>query len=267
MQLPLTSLFVALSLVASCHGGVVVIGDLARATSVEPGESFSGTILLKNTDDRPVGVSVFQTDYLFYADGTNNYSEPGSMRRSNASWITITPTRLQIGPGETVPVRYQGDVPAEPEEDGTYWSMIMVEPGIVPAITPDGKADQVAVGLQTNIRFGIQIVTEVGQTGAASLQVLDKRLVAGEAGPVLEIDIGNDGERLLVPAMTLELFDGNGASVGFFEAGASRIYPTCSVRKRVNLSRLPAGKYAAMVLLDSGDLQVMGARYDLELSP
>lgn len=267
MKHPLAKLFFALTLAASCQGGIVVIGELARATSVEPGESFNGVIFLKNTDARPVGVSVFQTDYLFHADGTNAYGEPGSVKRSNASWITVTPTRLKIGAGETVPVRYQGTVPAEPEEDGTYWSMIMIEPSSVPAIAPDGKPDQVAVGLQTNIRFGVQIVTEVGHSGTASLRVLDKRLVQGEAGRVLELDIGNDGDRLLIPAMTIELFDQNGVSVGFFEAEASRIYPNCSVRKRVDLTRMPAGRYAAMVLLDSGDLQVMGARYDLELSP
>lgn len=250
----------ALASASFCDGGVVVVGKLARSNAVQPGEAFQGTILLMNTDSRPATARVYQTDYLYYADGTNAYGEPGTAARSNANWLTISPTRLRIGAGETVSVRYKGVAPTEPRAAGSFWSMIMVEPGA------ESAADPAEAGLRTKIRFGIQIVTEIGQA-TASLKVLDKRLAQGENGRALELDIENDGERLLIPAVTVELFDGNGASVGFFETGASRIYPGCSVRKKVDLSAVPAGKYAAMVLLDSGDLQVMGARYDLVLSP
>jgi hypothetical protein len=143
----------------------------------------------------------------------------------------------------------------------------MVEPSSAPAITPDGKLDQVAVGLQTTIRFAIQIVTEIGKSGTRSLQVQEKRIVQGDGKRALHLDIANDGERLLVPMMTVELFDRQGASIGRFDAGRSRIYPTCSVRAKVDLTDVPPGKYAAMVLLDSGDAQVMGAQYDLEIIP
>lgn len=142
----------------------------------------------------------------------------------------------------------------------------MVEPNSTPAITPEGKPDQVAVGLQTTIRFAIQIVTEVGQSGTRSLQVQDKRLVQGGGKRALELDIANDGERLLIPAMTVELFDQSGASIGRFDAGRARIYPACSVRAKVDLTDVPLGKYVAMVLLDSGDAQVMGAQYELDIA-
>lgn len=257
----LYAIFAALAVASFCNGGVVVVGKLARSNVVESGESFEGVILLKNTDSRPATARVYQTDYLYYANGTNTYGEPGAAARSNANWLTISPTRLRIGAGETVSVRYKGVADAAPGAVGSFWSMIMVEPGI------EGADDAAEAGLRTKIRFGIQVVTEIGQGASASLKVLDKRLAQGENGRALELDIGNDGERLLIPAMTVELFDANGASAGFFEAGSSRIYPGCSVRKKIDLSAVPAGKYAAMVLLDSGDLQVMGARYDLELSP
>jgi P pilus assembly chaperone PapD len=254
-----------LALAHSARAGIVVVGNLARTSTIKPGEAFDGVILLKNNDKQSADVRVFQTDYLCYADGTNQYGDPGKTPRSNAGWITVTPSRVKLAPGETQPVRYKGTAPADPKLQGTFWSMIMVEPNSAPAITPEGKIDQVTVGLQTKIRFAIQIVTEVGQSGIRSLQVQEKRIVQGEGKRALQLDIRNDGERLLVPMMTVELFDKAGASIGRFEAGRARIYPACSVRTRVDLTDVPAGKYAAMVLLDSGDAQVMGAQYDLEL--
>ena len=263
----LALILAALALADSARAGIIVVGNLARTSTIKPGESLDGIILIKNNDKESADVHVFQTDYLCYADGSNDYGAPGKATRSNAGWITVSPTRLKIAPGETQPVRYKGKVPVDPKLHGTFWSMIMVEPGSAPTITPEGKTNQVAVGLQTKIRFAVQIVTEVGQSGTRSLQVQEKRIVQGEGKRALQLDIANDGERLLLPMMTVELFDQGGASIGRFEAGRARIYPACSVRAKVDLTDVPAGKYAAMVLLDSGDAQVMGAQYDLELVP
>ncbi len=253
----------------SAQAGVVVIGSLARTASVKPGDSFEGVVFLKNTEADSADVRLFQTDYTSQSDGTNDYGAPGSAPRSNAEWITVSPTRVRLMGGETRPVRYKGRVPVNSKLSGTYWSMLMVEPLAAPAATPENQPDKVSVGLKTTIRFGIQLVTEVGKESKASLQVKDKRLVsnAADAKRSLELDIGNNGERLLIPAMSVELFDKTGASVGRFDAGRARIYPECSVRAKVDLSDIPVGKYAAMVLLDSGDSQVLGAQYDLEIAP
>lgn len=267
MKRILLCLGVCLSL-SSVHAGVVVIGNLARTVNVKPGEPFEGVVFLKNTDKQSSDVRLFQTDYMSQADGSNNYDAPGRAPRSNAEWITVSPTRVRLMGGETRPVRYKGRVPASSKLSGTYWSMLMVEPLVDAAETPENQPNKVAVGLKTSIRFGIQLVTEVGKDAKASLQVKDKRLVATpDKHRNLELDIANDGGRLLIPAMTVELFDKTGASVGRFDAGRARIYPECSVRAKVDLSDIPDGKYAAMVLLDSGDSQVMGAQYDLELAP
>jgi hypothetical protein len=256
-----------LALAGSSRAGVTVVGNLVRTGTIKPGDAFDGIIFVKNSDKEPTDVRVSQTDYFFQSNGSNEYGEPGKAARSNAAWITVSPTRLKIGPGEIQPVRYKGKAPADPKLNGTFWSVIMVEPSAPPAITPDGKPGQIAVGIRTTIRYAVQIVSEIGQSGTRSLKVLEKHIVQSEGKRSLQLDIANDGERVLSPLMTVELFDQKGASIGRFDAGRARIYPTCSVRAKVDLTDVPVGKYAAMVLLDSGDAQVMGAQYDLELVP
>lgn len=258
---------ITLLLTAVTQASISVIGNLAHTTTLKPGDSFEGVILVRNNDKEPADIRLSQCDYLFQSDGSNDYAEAGKTPRSNAGWITVSPSRVKIAPGEMLPIRYKGKAPADPKLQGTYWSMILVEPNSVAAIAPDGRPDQVAVGLATTIRFAIQIVTQFGNSGTRSLQVTDKRLVQADGKRALQLDIANDGERLLIPQMTVELFDQGGASVGRFEAGRARIYPACSIRAKADLTDVPAGKYSAMVLLDSGDAQVMGAQYDLELAP
>src|SRR5437868_455333 len=90
----------------SSEAGVVVIGNLARTAAIKPGDAFEGVIFLKNNGTQSADVRLSQTDYHCQADGSNEYSEPGKSPRSNANWITVSPTRLKLAAGETQPVRY-----------------------------------------------------------------------------------------------------------------------------------------------------------------
>jgi hypothetical protein len=267
MKRPLLFLLFSLLFLSASQAGLSVIGNLARTATIQPGGAFEGVILVRNAGPQPAEARVSQSDYLSRCDGTNEFGEPGQGPRSNANWITLSPSRLKLAPGETQPVRYKGRAPADAKLRGSYWSMIIVEPNAPPAITPDGKPDTVAVGLQTTVRFAVQVVTEIGKTGTRSLQVLQKCLLKSDGKRLFQLDIGNDGERMLIPAISVELFDQKGASFGRFEAGRARIYPGGSARAKVDLTDIPCGKYIAMALLDSGDAQVMGAQYELDLQP
>ena len=252
---------------STSQAGVIVVGKLARHATVKPGDPFEGTILLKNPDAQPAEARVFQTDYLSDAEGRTDYAQPGSTPRSNAGWLTVTPTQVKLAAGESISVRYKGRVPVDAKLRGTYWSLIMIEPLAAAPSSPHAGEKQVSVGLQTVVRWGVQIVTEMPGEGTRSLQMLSKCVEKAEGKRSLNLDIANNGERLLIPAVGVELFDCNGASIGRFDGTKTRIYPTCSTRAKIDLTNVPVGKYTAMVLLDSGGDQVMGAQYELAIEP
>jgi len=270
-------LFVVLSVDFS-FAGVLVIGELTREKTVQPGETFEGTITLKNTGETSCQVNVYQTDYLFYADGSNIYGEPGTAVRSNADWLSVAPNRLSIPPNEMASVYYTVRVPqiqelASIHDDlqlmeslnlvGTYWSMVMVEP--VPQTGPESIEDEtrkVKMGIQTKIRYGIQIVNNIGDTGARKIKFSDKKLIDQDGRKLLQMDIDNIGEMWLSPTLWVEIYDSHGAKVGRFESSKKRIYPGCSVRHKVDLTDVPKGKYKALVVADNGDEYVFGAKYD-----
>ena len=69
---------------------VSIIGDLSQDHDARPGESYSGSILVKNDTDEPQEAKLYQTDYLFSCLGTTNYADPGSTPRSNTWFPTAS---------------------------------------------------------------------------------------------------------------------------------------------------------------------------------
>lgn len=245
---------------------VAVIGGLTREVTLEPGGTSEGRIILRNGGGDAQEVKVYQADYRFWADGRNEYGEPGSTPRSNAPWITHTPQQLTVPAQGTESVYYTMQVPAEEGLAGTYWSVLMVEPIAEEALEPpEAREGEVAVGIRTVMRYAIQMVTHIGDTGTRDLKFVDRQLLMEQGAPVLQLDAENTGERWLRPLLWAELYDEGGTSIGRFEASRIRIYPGCSVRYKVNLLGVPAGKYQALVIADNGDEYVFGAQYNLEI--
>ena len=246
-------------------GSISIPGGLTREFTVSPGEIVQGKILLSNNTDEPQGVKVYQTDYLFFADGRNNYAEPGSLPRSNGKWIEYSPSQVIIAPKSTDQVNFSIKVPREASLKGTYWSMFMVE-GLgkdSPEMTTEpGK---VKVGIRTILRYGIQIVTNIGSSGTRSLKFIDKRLEQKDGKKTLGISLENTGERWLRPSVWAELFDGKGVSLGRFGGQQRRLFPGCSTAFLVDFSEVQKGTYTALVVADNGDESVFGARYQIEI--
>lgn len=244
---------------------VLVVGGLTREATVQPGGKTEGKIILRNTSDKPQEVRLYQTDYLFWADGRTDYGEPGKSPRTNARWIGYTPKQLTLAPNGTDSIYYTIEVPKEDNLSGTYWSMLMVEPISGETIEPPKTKDRPSIGIRTVSRYAIQIVTHIGDTGKRDIKFLDKTVLIEEGKKTLQIDIENTGERWLIPLVWAELYDEKGVSIGRFDGGRLRIYPGCSVRYRIDLSNVPEGKYKAIIVADNGDEYIFGAQYDLKL--
>lgn len=251
---------------ACAAGDIEVVNGLTQEIVLQSGAKKEGKIVLRNNADGPREVKVFQTDYTFRCDGTNLYDKPGACPRSNCSWITFSPQQFSIPAKETLTVHYVVQVPKDDKLVGTYWSMLMVEPKPIPdpALSQSGSG-KAMLSVQTVLRYGIQMVVHIGNTGKRDLKVVDKRLATTEGKRVLQLDIENCGERWLRPNIWAEVYDDKGAHVGKFQCLRTRIYPGCSTRNCIDLSSLKAGKYQALTVIDNGDESVWGAQYALEI--
>ena len=246
---------------------LIVVGDLARSKIVSPGEKVEGAILLKNNGDKPVRAKAYLTDYLYFADGRNMYGEPGKLKRSNANWITLNPAQITIPAKETTSLYYTLSVPKDSLLKGTYWSMVMVEalPAERVQSIKEEKKKQ-TLSLQTIIRYGIQISTDIEDSGKPILKIADKKLVSQDGHYLLRLDMENEGDRMLAPSVWLDLYNKEGKNIGRFDSGKMRIYPGCSVRHVFDLTDVPKGSYKGLVVIDGGGQNVFGAQYDFAIN-
>jgi hypothetical protein len=247
-------------------GSILIVGEMTRELTVAPGDRSEGKLILRNTGDAPQDVRIYQTDYLFTADGHNEYGEPGKLSRSNAKWFTFTPHQLTVPAQSTGTVYYTAQVPTEGLLKGTYWSMVMVEPVSAEGLEPSGDGpERRKVGIRTVTRYGIQLVTNVGRDGKADIRFMRRTLVASDQRVLLQSDVENTGEVWLSPTVWVELYDADGATVGRFSSAKQRLYPGCSARFTVDLTDVPKGSYDALIVVDNGDDNVFGTQARVEI--
>lgn len=235
--------------------------------TLPPGGQTSGNIVIANNGKEAETVRIYQTDYMFSADGKNNFGPPGSVPRSNAKWIKFTPNQVTVAPGEKASIFYEISVPEISDLRGTYWSVIMVEPVPKAALEPpSAKKDKVAIGVQAVFRHAVQMITHIENTGTRALQFSNKTLKVQANKTFLTIDVENVGERLLVPQLYVDIADSDGNAMKRYEGKRFRIYPGCSARYVIDLGKLNPGKYNALVIADCGENEkVFGARYILDV--
>jgi hypothetical protein len=242
--------------------GITPEGEATQVHRAQPGDSYRAAIAIRNPGSEAVQVKLYQTDYVFFANGENRFDAPGSQTRSNAGWLRLNREQVDIAPGSVATVDYEVQVPPDVRLTGTYWSVVMVQE--LPVAEATGTP-RTTVKLNQTLRHAIQIITEMGDTGRSEIAFRNARVVGEGAARVLDIDLANIGERWLRTDVWLELHDPAGHIVGRFAAPRRRSFPGTSVRNRFELSSAPAGKYLGLLVADGGRNDLFGMQIELDL--
>jgi len=249
---------------------ISVRSQLSHDENVEPGQQYSGVILVRNDSDESQQAKVYQTDYLFQSDGTNYFGDPGKLDRSNANWIDLGISQVVIPPRESVEITYRVSVPESIDgiaPSGSFWSIIMVE-GI-----PKNSAENLENELPDNsygvvqvTRYGVQIASHLENNTGAELTITESQLTRSEEEEsTLNLAVSNDGYLLVRPDVWVELYAEDGSAIGRIEGQKSRLYPGTSVTQRIKLGKLKPGAYRALVIMDAGEEDVFGAEFTLNI--
>jgi hypothetical protein len=246
---------------AAAHGQVTLLSNIVEEHEATAGEAYTGRMVLSNTSTTPQTMRIYQKDYMFHADGTNNDADPGTTPRSNATWVTPQATQVTVPPRSELTVPYSVKVPTSDSLKGTYWSMIYIE-GAQQAPTANGANGN--VGIATVIRYGVQIATHIGATGTREVKLEKPNATHDSTGnATLNIDVVNVGERAIHPKMSVEIYDANGALKGKANQARGLVYPGTSFRQVFAFGKLAPGTYKVKVFADTGDPKVQGSQYTI----
>jgi len=247
---------------------VGIVNGLTQERVCKPGEAFQSFIAIRNYGPTPEDARIYQTDYSFTYDGKSYYDPPGKAGRSNAAWITPGHKQLTIAGSSQVDLRYTTKVPDDANLIGTYWSVIMVEVlPKAPAAQPDAAKKEPGLGISQVIRYAVQIVTHIGDTGSRKLKFIQTELLQDKAQKTFHVDVENIGERWVRPYASLEVYNQKGELTGKYQGERLRIFPGTSVRFKFDVSHVAEGKYRALVVLDNKDSYVFGAQYTMDFTP
>ncbi len=246
------------------HGQVQVSGDLVLIGRGMSGESYEGSIRLDNIGDTAEEVRVYLKDFSFSAGHGSSYKEPGTDARSNASWIDFFPNILNIAAGARAEIGYRVRIPEDEELTGTYWSMLFVEGVPEEKEVPESEG-KFTLSITQVVRYGIQLITEIGDTGHAAVGFENPALHLKKKPGSLELDVVNTGSLWLMPSFSCTLFNLSGIELSRIEAEQKRLYPGTSTHVVFGLPELDPGRYRALVLADGGGEKLFGANYTLEI--
>jgi hypothetical protein len=261
----LLTIFAAILCVAPrAQAQIAVVGSTVEERSSAPGESYTGSILVRNLSDVDQPVRIYQTDYLFFADGTSHYNDPGTTTRSNAKWITPTVRSLLVPPRSEMTVTYTVRVPQGDSLAGTYWSIIMVEGA--PNEANRASAGQPQVGVGVVMRYGVQVATHIKASGTRKVSFANSKFLTNEDGTqTFELEVSNAGERAYRPALWIEVYNEAGELKVSARQERGLLYPATSLKQVFNLGKLGAGTYRAIVFADSGEDAVFASQFTLKL--
>ena len=262
--LPVGAACLAFAMAAAPAGAqIAVVTSTVEERSAAPGETYVGTILVRNLTRQDQPVRIYQTDYLFYADGTSHFVGAATTPRSNAKWITPAVRSLRVPPSSEMTVTYTVKVPANDSLAGSYWSMVMVEGAPSEAGRPSGGRPQVGVGAQ--VRYAVQVATHIGTTGSRKVSFAKSRFLTNpDSTQAFELEVQNVGERAYRPALWIEVYDEQGVLKANVRQERGLLYPGTSLKQTFALGRLQHGSYRAIVFADSGEDAVFASQFTLK---
>lgn len=244
--------------------GVSVASSLRNVHQASPGETQVIEITLKNTGEAAAAATIVHVDFVLDDQGDPIERPLHSLATSNASWSEVA-SQVEVPARGTIDVPVTVEVPPDAEA-GTYWSMLMVEP-----VGTTVDQENVEAGVRTTVtvsfRFGVTLITNVGQPAERNLLFRDPALANDEASGTrtLSVTIDNPTRFLASTELWLELYDAQGNMVSEVQGGTLRIYPGMRRRHTFALGPLEAQAYQAVIIADAGRDAVFGVRYDLDL--
>ena len=256
-------LFLVLTACCPIHASVVVLNGLTHQIEGQEGNTYRGVIEMQNTATTRQTVKVYLNDYGYKSKGEIYYTEPGGNGRTNAHWIDLNATFIELEPSEKYDLYYEVTIPKGLDLNGAYWSVIMVEP------VNDLKANDSKQGVNvTNVvRYAIQVVTTVKRDkSAAALEFLKAQVKNENGTQFLEVDIENKGDLYHIVGVTIEFYDAqDGEEVGVLKSELLSLLPNNSKRFLIDISTIPSGSYKAVVLADCQDENIFGLNIDLTI--
>lgn len=248
------------------YANVIILNGLTHVHNGQKGKQIKGEIILQNLNKiNSQRVIIYLQDVTQSCDGKTIFSNSGTNLRTLGNWISFNTTEKLLNPNEKFVITYEINIPQEINIEnvdyGSFWSALMID-----VDKPINEDNQYGVQINSKIRYGVQIITNVGERVNPEIQFENIEIAKKLEGKnTVNVIVRNNGLYLVQPTLILELFDKNGNSIKKAEALFKKVYPLNCKGFEILLENVPVGDYDAVLVADYGS-DIFGTNITISIS-
>lgn len=248
-----------------CSAQFSVSIDGGEKNDVSPGDIYTTTIKIINIDTQDAMASIYLSDYQRIYDQPQ-YQEPNTSKRSNAAWIQLGITELVIPARSEREIPVTVTVPANDNLSGSYWSLIIVE-GEAKETTLNTNENSLNIDIVN--RHGLNVITNFTK-GFFEFAFNSPNFYKEQDDIIIfSVDTVNTGSKIAYGEAYLDLFTTTGNEIGRIHLGTQIFRPENPTRLTFDLTELStelhSHTYNAIMIIDAGNDNLYGARYNLDI--
>ena len=258
---------------STVYGQLSVHIDNAVIENLLPDTTIIATITIRNIDTKDADIQIYLSDYQINLNQTH-YANPNTTPRSNAAWIKLGATDTTIPANTTKQIPVEIDIPNDDTLSGSYWSLIMVEPKPSNILIGDINQEEVSEqNLRIISRHGLNVITSFKE-GYSDFEFEKPSMsYSKNETPIFNINSENIGTSIVKADVYLDIYASNGEEFGRIDIGKQVFRPRNPVSLTFDFSQLisenqlglVADTYSALLIVDAGDDNLFGARYNLDI--
>ena len=216
--------------------------------SVRPGESATRVLTLTNTGKDPLILHAYTEDWAYAPDGSKRFQAPGTLPRSCANAIVLTPKELTLKPDESGTIQMTVTLPKDAH--GGVQAVAFFE-ALLGSVEKGPGASQVLFAGRLGTLVFVETEGSVQRHGA----ITSVSLSAPTAARPLEAQFtfGNDGDTHVFADGVVSILNAKGEYIGREKIGRFGILPGTSMTRTATWAGdMIPGTYSVILTLDYG---------------
>lgn len=232
---------------------------------VNPGSSQTQQVFVRNKGNTEQSYVFNLADWLTDENGEVKYFEPGTINRSCAEWITVTPSVVTLQPNESARVNVTMLVPND--DMSTKWAMLFVE-SAKEQTGPKAIDKDVQMGLTVSARIAVPVYQSPPSNTLYKGTIEGLTQTADDQGNMMfESQVINLGDKILNCKVYFTIMNLDNAEETVSEPIEFSLLPESSkMVEYVPEKELKKGNYSVTAILDYGfNDELEGVQLDIEV--
>jgi hypothetical protein len=229
---------------------------------VSPGESSVSTVTINNDTDRQNKFKISFNDFNMNGFGKSEFLAPGTGDHSLCKWVNVSPSFVDLKPGEKVELTVTIIVPLDDADaKKAAWAIMLIEQTEERKSLDDGvQSDKIAFGIIPTFAFGVFLYQNPPNVAVTSVDIIDFRLEQKELTNALEIDVHNIGDGISHCTVYVDLTNMKTGETQKLVVKRFTIVPGIKRAFHFGLPEgLEPGQYSAVSVLDFGSNEELQA--------